>query len=704
MTAAVNRDALVRREYNANGTMLSETQRIRTYAGLDTATHTYRLEYGYDLNGRRTSLTHPEIFESSGSRRTVYGYDTIAGALARVSDPNGTGYTYRYDLAGRVDQRTRGSVVEAFSYDSLGRLAHRTETAGGAVKHDDQLVYKESTGRGVRKTEAYETDALGNQLSSSFWSNPLSTYYPPEADTYVRSYQPGTGRLTRSQSSSLPQFSFDSSTYDPAGNRVFTSSRRAGKAPYSLTRQWQGQTLRDEPVDAITDERATYYYGADERLRVVDRRGCLSFYPQYNRQACDQQYEPAFEKKSAFEEYRYDALGRRVLVRTRQEFACTTNCFRQLRRAIWDGDQLLYEIAALGASGTAPAVMERDTGHAPNFKTNFYPTGRVEYVHGAELDAPLAMYRAEYSDSIGGGFYVPLANWKGSYDSGYSIEYCYTRQWSTAVAPPIGEPSTGGDTGTPGNATSGTETLCPTVEWPAQHEWAAHQYRRGYGGPRNWMGSLIYGQRDFSGLHYRRNRFYDAEQGRFTQEDPIGMAGGINLYGFANGDPVSYSDPYGLRADTIPDSNLTRTEAFNHYKGGTGEEILVPFNSINTSDVSATDFQGFNNALSQARRAGRTQNVGIDTRQSYTTSGEDWPVYGRITLRLQGTLSVQCGKSCSWSFSGTTKSFDDVYDFNKSTGRGVLGEILTAFGRNTSGTPYDILIRGAKPTRASGTF
>ncbi|HEX8360172.1 MAG TPA: RHS repeat-associated core domain-containing protein, partial [Longimicrobium sp.] len=47
-------------------------------------------------------------------------------------------------------------------------------------------------------------------------------------------------------------------------------------------------------------------------------------------------------------------------------------------------------------------------------------------------------------------------------------------------------------------------------------------------------GSLIYGQRDFSGLHYRRNRFYDAEQGRFTQEDPIGMAGGINLYGFAN--------------------------------------------------------------------------------------------------------------------------------------------------------------------------
>jgi RHS repeat-associated protein len=63
------------------------------------------------------------------------------------------------------------------------------------------------------------------------------------------------------------------------------------------------------------------------------------------------------------------------------------------------------------------------------------------------------------------------------------------------------------------------------------------------------MGGLAFGSRDASGLHYRRNRFYDAEQGRFTQEDPIGMAGGINVYGFANGDPVTYSDPYGLSAE-----------------------------------------------------------------------------------------------------------------------------------------------------------
>jgi RHS repeat-associated protein len=62
-----------------------------------------------------------------------------------------------------------------------------------------------------------------------------------------------------------------------------------------------------------------------------------------------------------------------------------------------------------------------------------------------------------------------------------------------------------------------------------------------------WLGSVMKDQHDASGLLYRRNRYYDPATGRFTQEDPIGLAGGINLYGYANGDPVGYSDPFGLR-------------------------------------------------------------------------------------------------------------------------------------------------------------
>jgi uncharacterized protein RhaS with RHS repeats len=43
-----------------------------------------------------------------------------------------------------------------------------------------------------------------------------------------------------------------------------------------------------------------------------------------------------------------------------------------------------------------------------------------------------------------------------------------------------------------------------------------------------------------------RNRYYDPMTGKFTQVDPIGLGGGLNLYGFAQGDPVNFSDPFGL--------------------------------------------------------------------------------------------------------------------------------------------------------------
>jgi RHS repeat-associated protein len=48
------------------------------------------------------------------------------------------------------------------------------------------------------------------------------------------------------------------------------------------------------------------------------------------------------------------------------------------------------------------------------------------------------------------------------------------------------------------------------------------------------------------GLYHYKARFYDPATGRFLQTDPIGMAGGMNLYAYAGGDPVNASDPSGM--------------------------------------------------------------------------------------------------------------------------------------------------------------
>jgi hypothetical protein len=48
---------------------------------------------------------------------------------------------------------------------------------------------------------------------------------------------------------------------------------------------------------------------------------------------------------------------------------------------------------------------------------------------------------------------------------------------------------------------------------------------------------------------YNYFRTYDPSTGRYLESDPIGLAGGLNLYGYAANAPVMYTDTYGLFLD-----------------------------------------------------------------------------------------------------------------------------------------------------------
>ena len=97
-----------------------------------------------------------------------------------------------------------------------------------------------------------------------------------------------------------------------------------------------------------------------------------------------------------------------------------------------------------------------------------------------------------------------------------------------------------------------------------------------------------------TGLHYNFFRYYDAHCGRFTQQDPIKLVGGENLYVFAL-NTMKFVDPLGLFFfGTTVDAECRRNPAFCVELIGSGaaprvRPIAIPDTCVSGSKCDEED-------------------------------------------------------------------------------------------------------------------
>ena len=528
LIVADNKYASIHRSYYPNGALKTDTLRIALRAGTDTptlvgTTHVYGLSYTYDLDGKRSSMS------LSGTPQS-YSYSPLTGDLASITGLDGHRYDFQYDIAQRLHQVTRpaestDNLVELMGYDDDSRLTSlRVNRVGSlpAVLRNDSVIYDargkilaagpESykysplggvisgvSGRVDQVSESFSVDALGRMLHRTLIS----------ADgTFSSDYRYGsaTAHLDTIVTANQVQPDTTSNGYDGWGTltTVFAKHNVSGSQQVQSTTgerilaaaTRESRSLAGPHAVAFDDRMPTItMYELTKYFHLYDSFGMLGSTRMTKDTLNDPNGIPHYQYETR-EKHRYDALGRRVWTGMLRGVNTLGDCARHDQRSgckntvtwtAWDGDQMVREMR--GQFAQYDTLFAAENG-----------SQTVTYVHGGAIDQPLSV----------NGVYT-FTNARGILD----IADC---MGGACNVQPAGETATAyGDPAPRGAA---------------------------YDPP--WNGTLLESGRTGSGLLYRRNRYLDGNTGAFTQTDPIGLGGGLSSYGFAAGDPINYSDPFGL--------------------------------------------------------------------------------------------------------------------------------------------------------------
>ncbi|MFI8515600.1 RHS repeat-associated core domain-containing protein [Streptomyces sp. NPDC085460] len=485
-----------------------------------------------DQAGSRTSVTYDvlnqtrEISNPLG-HTTVLGYDDN-GNLTTLTDARGNTTTWSYDDSDRPKSATDPLGARAsFEYDAAGFIRKTTNRSGSAALAEYDLL-----GRPTRTQ--YGVTALGQAesiITYGYYDNDLlKEIVDSQAGTQTDTYDIYGRLISTTGPTGTVAYGYDAidrRTRMTAGSTTTTYSYDASSRLTGINAGTQQITFALDPVGRVKTAnlpggiaRTTDYDKTGGINAISYARGTSSIgHLTYSRDARGLQTSltgtlasvaiPAAENGAAFgkdnrlttfngRSFTYDDEGRLTNDGHNTYTWNARNKLTSLTRT--GGQQSTFGYGPLGTRTTR--TLEGAThryltdGSNPLAELNGTQTtaevttsGLDEYLTRVENGQP----QIYLTDAL--GTVVGLANESGAITTRYTYD-------------PYGQPTT-----------SGVESTNPYT----------------FTGREN----------DNTGLLYYRNRYYHPESGRFISRDPIGYAGGANLYQYALSAPTTYTDPSG---------------------------------------------------------------------------------------------------------------------------------------------------------------
>ena len=551
-------------EYDSNGNLRDATDPLnnissadydalnRLVANIDPAAN--QTQDQYDANDNPVQVTDPRgavtrsIYDGLGNKIQLVSPDTgttnktynSAGNMLTSTDARGKKTSYTYDALNRVTKMTfaTGTAV-AFTYDAAtnakGRLVTVTDESGSSAWTYDihgRVTTKTQIIGGVTRKTAYAYDSAGRLIKTTYPSgNVVNTTYDGNgrvlqlalgATPIVKNiqYTPFSAAAswvwgnnqnynrTFDQNGRLTSYPLGSRTrsldYDPASHITDYTDSDISKSQYFIydaASRLVSATYTPIGLNPVqTQQNFIYDTNGNRASKIVNTVSSVQTTYAYNTSgnklsSTTLQGNPAVP-------YLYDAAGNilsvagNTFVYSDRGRLITANGTQYLvnglgqrvkksvpsNTTLFAYDEAGHLIGEYGASGT----VIRETVYLGDTPVAMIVGGVASYIHTDHLNAPRAIVNA-----------AGVTVWR----------------WDSE---PFGKDYPNEDPD--GNGVK----VIYNLRFPGQYYDSE------------------------TGLHYNYFRDYSPNLGRYIQSDPIGLAGGLNTYGYVGGNPVSGVDPRGL--------------------------------------------------------------------------------------------------------------------------------------------------------------